>query len=118
MSFIQIHHEVSELYEGLSPTEQRVIEEKLEKLIDGGRLSFWKVDSKEVHVDCEQSVYRLRVGDHRVFFITHRNGVIIVGLKRRRKAYTEMQDICRRVKNFAPSMLSAGDSTGGAANGY
>jgi mRNA-degrading endonuclease RelE of RelBE toxin-antitoxin system len=106
---IHIHTSTEEQFNKLPSDLQGTIIKKLEDISDGSSLQLWRHDVSKVNTDTSnETLYRLRVSDHRLFFMAHRTQIIIIGVRKRNNAYENLESLEHRLAHFTPSSLSTG----------
>jgi mRNA-degrading endonuclease RelE of RelBE toxin-antitoxin system len=105
---ITAHEKAVETLQSLSDDEARTaISDKLQEVVESEFRELPDFGTQSLEVN-EEQVYRLRVGDWRVFVLRHKTVLVVLDLRKRDNAYDDLSTVEERAAEFAPSNFALG----------
>jgi len=103
---VLLHEQVESELSNLPRTDRETIKDKILDIISRGA----------ENCNCEKvqnipnSVFRFRVGNYRVFFLSHKKRPVILKVKQRKNAYDSLEMVTKRAEEFDPSQIEVNAS--------
>lgn len=102
---ILIHTEVKEILDDLDRSHRETIKDKLTRIVEEDVRDFSEFGLEKVWLSEGTDIYRLRIAGYRIFTITHKGSMVVVGLKKRDGAYDSLTCEKRRANEFRLSVF-------------